>query len=169
MLRSLRLAVLFHSRFRRLCFSAEFVGQELTLRFALVPSKSSPARWALIWCLAQPRFALRAHSASIKERARKKTDGAKEQAQEEARQSVLFLAGNGNAAAYRCKPRPNKILSHHPHPLATHISSRIGPAKRQVFRSRAIRRDGSMIGEDARGLAECQITTQPPAVPPCCR
>ena len=141
--RSLRLAV-FHIRFRRLCFSAEFVGQELTLRFALVPSKSSPARWALIWCLAQPRFALRAHSASIKERARKKTDGAKEQAQEEARQSVLFLAGNGDAAAYRCEPRPDEVSSHHPHPLATHISSRIGPATRQAFRSRAIRCDGFM-------------------------
>ena len=35
-------------------------------------------------------------------------------------------------------------VSHHPHPLATHISSRIGPAKMQARRSRAIRRDGFM-------------------------
>ena len=144
MFRSLWLAVLLHSRFWRLSFSAKFVGQELTLRFALVPSKTSPARRALIWCLAQPRFALRAHETSIKERARKKTNGAKEQAQEKARQGVLFLAGNGNAAAYRCEPRPDEVSGHQPHPFATHISSRIGPAKMQAFRSRAIRRDGFM-------------------------
>ena len=163
------LTALGRGRFRRLCFSAEFVGQKLTLRFAFVPSKSSPARRTLIRCLAQPRFALRAHGASIKERARKKTDGTEEQAQEEARQSVLFLAGNGDSATHRCEPRPDEVSSHHAHPFSTHIISRIGPATRQALRSRAIRCDGFMWAEDAREGAECQITTQPPAVPPCCR
>ena len=43
-------------------------------------------------------------------------------------------------------------IGHHAHPLANHISSRIGPATRQALRSRAIRRDG-FIGDriDAGG------------------
>ena len=53
---------------------------------------------------------------------------------------------------------PRVFGTHHPHPFITHISSRIGPATMQAFKSRAIRRDGFIRAEDARGGAECQLS-----------
>jgi len=50
------------------------------------------------------------------------------------------------------------LLSHHAHPLSTHISSRIGPATRQAFRSRAILRDGFMVERIVTELENVKCT-----------
>nr|DAK61528.1 MAG TPA: hypothetical protein [Caudoviricetes sp.] len=58
--------------------------------------------------------------------------------------SVICARASGEHIGVTFTTSPVFEFSHHAHPFSTHISSRIGPATMQAFRSRAIRRDGSM-------------------------
>jgi hypothetical protein len=149
--RSLWLAVFYRSWL----IAAELVGHKLTSRFAFVPSKTSPASRALIRGFVQRRSALRASNASVNERASEQADRTEKEAQCKAAKGVIAHTGNNGSGNNRGQPRPHEIASHHAHPLANRISSRIGPATMQARRSRAIRRDGFMgdrIDADGRNV-----------------
>ena len=139
MFRSLWLAVF--SRF----VPAKLKRNKFAFRSVFVPPKASPARRALIRGFVQRRPTLRTADTRVDECTRNHSNGAKHQAKKKAEWCVISLAGNDHARGYGRNPNPQTEKLHHPHPLSTHSSSRIGPAKMQARKSRAIRRDGSMV------------------------
>jgi hypothetical protein len=140
-----RFASLLFCRLWWLGFSTKLVGKELTSCSVLVPPKASPASRALVGGFVQRRPTLRTSDTRVDEWAGKQADRAKKKAKGKTSQRVVSLAGNQCACDYGGNPRPYEIAFHHPHPFIAHISSRIGPAEMQAFRSRAIRRSGFMV------------------------
>ena len=128
----------------RLSFATKFIGDKFTSSLLLVPSETSPARRTLCRSIVQRSATLRAPDTGVDERTGNHSNRTEHQAQKETEGRVVSLAGNDDAGGNGCDPDPQAQKFHHPHPFSTHISSRIGPATMQAFRSRAIRRDGSM-------------------------
>jgi protocatechuate 3,4-dioxygenase beta subunit len=99
----------------------------------------------LFWAFIEVCSTLRAANAALQKGTTKNTNRPEKQANDETNYWGVTLTGNHGAYDDRGNPRAYKIAVHHAHSFIAHISSRIGPATMQAFRSRAIRRSGFMV------------------------